>query len=358
MSEAIRTPTVELRDRANGALLGLAIGDALGLPADFHRSIRTPWPRQSLWRVSAELDAQQVSRPLLPFAPDLSGIAGVVATDDTETALVAALVLQRAAGLDPTSLAREWLAIMGAPDVWGSVSTRSAVINLTAGLQPPLSGKDNPSHYDDTAVPAAVSIAIAFSSDPERAELLARDYASITNAEDGVDAAVLMAGLVARLIDGMGLEAAVSAIATPGSEWLAGNLRTADRLVDGFRAEPPASPFAVLPELIELLSPRNHSHAGVAPETVPLALAIARLCDADAAIAIPLALSVARKADSLPAFVGSLCGAAHGAASIPGGWAQRVDAVPGILVPSLAGTSLADTSDHLLALFSPGKESL
>ncbi|MDQ1204493.1 ADP-ribosylglycohydrolase family protein [Microbacterium sp. SORGH_AS_0862] len=222
--------------RARAVLLGLAIGDALGAPADVHRSVRTPWVRGRLWAGSAELDAERVSRPLLPFAPTLDDARGISATDDTEEAVAAAICLLAAdAGTDAGLFAR-WLAIHADRDAWLGVAARSAERNA------------------------------------------ARD---------------------------------------------------------------------ALPALIRELSPRMYSHAGTVAETLPLALAVTMLAEAQASRAIPLSLAIARKADSLPAFVGAFCGALGGGAA-PEHWSE-LDAVRGHLLPAVAGTSLDAVAADLAA---------
>lgn len=330
-------------DRAHGALLGLAVGDALGLPADFHRSVRHEWSRGALWGGSAALDAERVSRPLLPFTVTLDGVAGVVPTDDAETAAVAALVLleaeDHAAGLFP-----RWLEHHSRDDVWCGVAARSAVANAALGLQPPATGNDNPAHYDDSAVPAGVSIGIAYRGRAAAASGVAAAYASITNAEDGVWATQWMAVAIALIVDGSSIPDALAeaARAVPPTGWLADNFAVAAEIVDRG-----GSAFSALPELIGRLSPRNYSHAGVAPETVPLAAAIVRLTGGDPAAAIPLALSIARKSDSLPAIVGALCGAAAGAAAFEA-WSPSVETLRGILLPTTSGLTLAELARRLV----------
>jgi ADP-ribosylglycohydrolase len=336
-----------LEDRAAGALLGLAVGDALGLPADVHRSVRDPWPRGAVWRANAGLDAERVSRPLLPFAAGLDGTRGIVPTDDAETAAVAALALLESE--NPDDWFATWLRYHSPDDAWMGVAARSAVRNAALGLRPPETGADNPASWGDDALPAAVVAGIAV-GDPLAAGDTAARYAEITNADEGVEAARALAVAVCSLVSGTGLAAALedAESAVPRDGWLADGFAAASAIV----ADSPATPgagFATLPALIERLSPRDYSHAGIAAHTLPLAFALTRLAGGDAAVAIPLALSVARSADSLPPLCGALCGA-FGDPSVRASAWTSLDELHGILLPGTRGLRLTGLAARLVGL--------
>jgi len=85
-----------LRSRAQGALVGLAVGDAAGFPSLFHRTARLGRRRSALWRFATQLDQQHVLRFLMPMSHGLPDVLSVSATDDGEFAAVAALILLEA----------------------------------------------------------------------------------------------------------------------------------------------------------------------------------------------------------------------------------------------------------------------
>ncbi|MFC4565880.1 ADP-ribosylglycohydrolase family protein [Nocardiopsis mangrovi] len=343
--------TVDRRDAARGAVLGLAVGDAAGLPAWFHRAARSGWSRSMLWRLSADLDAQQVSRPLLPFSPAATEPEPLCGTDDTEAMAVAAMALLDGDGHDAPGLFAAWRRYYAEePDVWTGIAERSAIRNTRAGLVPPATGADNPVHWDDGAVATGVAFGVRYAGDPDVAGGAAAGYAGITHAEDGVWAAEAMARTIAALVGGADLEDAVAAgvARVPEDSWLGRNLRHAQRV-----RETAESAFAAVPELTRVLSPGRYSHAGVAPETLPVALAIARLSGGDPAQGVQSAALMARQSDSVPAMVGALCGAVRGAGALPGSWVAEVDTVRGVLVPAVAGLSLSDLADRLLRQGSP-----
>lgn len=337
-----------LRTRTRAALFGIAIGDALGAPADVHRSVRTPWVRGRLWAGSAELDAQRVSRPLLPFTPTLDNARGISPTDDTEEAVAAARILlaveQTGADQRDAALFAQWLVFHAGEDAWLGVAARSAVRNAAAGLTPPRTGNDNPAADDDAAVPSGIVFGLAYAGDAAAAAEAARRYAGITHAGDGVDAAAFAAVVVALAVVGVAFETAVSTArheVAPGS-WLDAGLTAAGEIV-----RDAADGFDAIPALIDALSPRLYSHAGTAAETLPLAVALTMLAGGAAAHALPLSLTIARKADSLPAFVGGFCGALGGGAAIDR-W-LALDALQGHLLPAVAGQSLTTVAADLAA---------
>ncbi|PSK92363.1 ADP-ribosylglycohydrolase [Murinocardiopsis flavida] len=332
-------------DSARGALLGLAVGDAIGMPAHFHRHARSGWSRAMLWQLSADLDAQQVSRPLLPFTPTADGHP-LCGTDDTETMATAALVLLGAEDHGSDGLFRRWRHYIAEdPEAWCGTAERSAARNARKGLVPPHTGADNPVHWDDGAVSAAVACGVRYAGDVEQADRVAAAYAGITHAHEGVEAARAMARIIAALVAGSPWEAALDegAAAVARDGWLGRNLRTAEEI-----ARQASSAFAAVPALARALSPGTYSDARVAPETLPAALAIARLCGPAPEAAIQAASLLSRQSDSLPAMVGAMTGAAAGADALPEEWRTEVDEVRGVLVPGVAGTRLGTLATRLL----------
>ncbi|MFF0224139.1 ADP-ribosylglycohydrolase family protein [Streptomyces sp. NPDC004629] len=334
-----------VRDRALNALLGLAAGDATGLPAQFHRQARSAWAREAGWKFSAALDEQRVSRPLLPFTLGAGDPVPLSCTDDAETAAIASLVLlQCEEENSQTDLFSGWLDWMGGDDVWTGVAERSAVINAARGLVPPATGNDNPEHWSDGAVPAGVPIGIRYAGDPATAAEVAGRYARISHAADGVWATQAMARAIAALVSGVPLAEALAdaASSVPDDSWLSRNLAVARRIRGSA-----ATPFEAVPDLVAELAPAVYSHACVATETLPVAFVLAELSGGDLPTALGAAALVSRQSDSMPAMVGAVCGAAG--AVLPESWRRHVDEVPGVLNPRLKGIRLSDLADRLTA---------
>ncbi|MER5788144.1 ADP-ribosylglycohydrolase family protein [Streptomyces sp. NPDC001980] len=344
-------PTVtplDLRDRARGALLGLAIGDAAGLPALYHRSARFDDPRAWLWHFGAEADSHQVLRFPLPFTlgrPEPLELSG---TDDTEFAVAAALIVL-GAGADATreELFAGWrkLVVDRADEVWSGIAERSSIVNTLAGLVPPATGNDNPACFDDGAVARAVPVGIRWAGHPDRAAGVATRLAEITHADDGVWAAAAMAASIAAALAGADPAEAVRVGAgrIPPDTWLARQTTRALGL-----AEAAPTPLDLVADLNDQVANASYSFGTVAPETLAAAFAIVRATDGDPVTALPLAGMVAKQSDSMPAMVGALTGALNGAGALPRRWQEKVDRVRGHCLPHLAGTSLTAVADDLV----------
>lgn len=336
--------TPPLSSRIYGALLGLAIGDAIGLPADFHRSVRTPWVRGRMWDGSAELDRVQVSRPLLPFEHGSTPEPSLLPTDDTEAAVLALRVLLDTHDQTDGELFAQWRRHALRDDVWCGIAERSAILNARRGLLPPQTGNDNPAEFSDSAGPGGIGIGLAFPGDPDGAADHAERWASITHARDGVWAAVALARAAAHLVAGTPFEAAVADATAhvPEGSWLGANLARAAQL-------DVANGFAAIPDLIDLFGSRVYSFGCAAPETIPLVFAIIRATAQQPEWRIPLAATISRHSDSLPAVVGALTGAEQGVSVFGSHWPDALDRVGGVQYPSLAGESLRSLADTLTA---------
>ncbi|MFD1714473.1 ADP-ribosylglycohydrolase family protein [Amnibacterium flavum] len=335
-------------DRAVAAFECLAVGDALGLPAEYHRTAREPWLRGALWSGTIALDEERVSRPLVPFGLTLD-TGTMTGTDDIESLALAARVMAGAdLGID--ALFDRWRELFDA-DEWAGPAERIAATNAARGLRPPVTGTDNPARGDDSAVPAAVAAGVRFAGDPTGAAALAAAYAGIAHADDGVWAPAVMAAAIAALVDGGDLDDALSfarSLAPTGS-WLDASFDAVEPVAG---AGGPA--FARLPALLAALGTRDYSHPALAARTVPAAFAIIRSTGGRLAEALPLALSVSRLSDSLPALVGALAGASG--ERIPPGWDADwrggtlgdLGTVGGVLQPQLRGLVLSDLARALI----------
>jgi ADP-ribosylglycohydrolase len=331
-----------LRARAQGAMVGLAVGDAAGFPSLFHRTIRMGWRRSVLWRFAGQLDEQRVLRFPLPFTlgrPDGLFISG---TDDSEFAAVAAIILLEADGdYSSETLFAGWQkhVVQPSDDIWSGIAERASILNARLGLRPPETGGDNPAHFDDGAVCRAVAVGVRFAGRPEQAADVARNLAEITHAEDGVWAAEAMAATISSAVGGSGLPEAVESgrQRIPADCWLARQLVGALRL-----AEQAASPFDLAAELSDQVANASYSFGTVAPETLASA-------DGDPMTAIPAATTIAKQADSVPAMVGAVTGAVAGIDRLPAAWRSRVATLRGVCVPRLEGVSLGDLADELIA---------
>ena len=347
----------DLLDRAHGALLGLAAGDASGFPAAYHRQLQSPTRRRLLWSQAMELDEQQVNKFPLPFSHSAPLTESTFsATDDAEQAALGSAVLLLAianhAGTsdDPTAeeLFAAWQQVVlpQRDTYWGSVADRSAILNTLEGLSVPQTGTDNPHFYDDSAVARCVPIGIAYSGDPRRAAEIARRLASITNDGVGIEVAAMFAATVAMTTAGESLRKAVAAAMAEidGESWLGRKCALAESIL----AES-GSLFAAVPRWNDEIANLEYNFGNIAAETVPLALIIGRESHGlDEALGI--ANLIPKQADTMPAMVGALIGSAGGVNAVPRTWRERVEILRGLGVRSTAGVALRDLAQQLIEI--------
>jgi ADP-ribosylglycohydrolase len=330
--------------RARGALYGLAIGDALGMPT------------QMLSR------AEIVRRwgPLLPgFEPAPPGhpIAGGMPagaiTDDTEQAVLLARLLVKGRGtIDPHELAAaltEWeraMAERGSLDLLGP-STKRAVAAILAGVPPEeagATGTTNGAAMRIAPVGIAVSVALHDSTPNLRLSTLVDRtvMASCVTHNTGVAlagaaavAAAVSAGVSGATIaeaTALGIQAASSAARR--GHWVAGadvaaRIEWATSLVAS-HAQAEAA------ELIYTLVGTSLA----TQESVPAAFAVLAAVPADPWRACRMAASLGGDSDTIAAMTGAIAGACHGARSFPPEAIAAIDA-QGLGLAALAGDLLA-----------------
>ena len=330
--------------RARGALYGLAIGDALGMPT------------QMLSR------AEIVRRwgPLLPgFEPAPPGhpIAGGMpagaVTDDTEQAILLARLLVKGRGtIDPHELAgalTEWeraMAERGSLDLLGP-STKHAVAAILAGVPPEeagATGTTNGAAMRIAPVGIAVSVALHDSTPNLRLSTLVDRtvMASCVTHNTGVAlagaaavAAAVSAGVSGATIaeaTALGIQAASSAARR--GHWVAGadvaaRIEWATSLVAS-HAQAEAA------ELIYTLVGTSLA----TQESVPAAFAVLAAVPADPWRACRMAASLGGDSDTIAAMTGAIAGACHGAGSFPPEAIAAIDA-QGLGLAALAGDLLA-----------------
>jgi len=335
---------ITFQERAQGALLGLAFGDAIGFPSLYHRMADPLFPekrRNFLWRINGESMRAHITTLMIPFTHRVAAkVLEPSPTDDTEWALLTLDALL-AGPAEPTvdSLLAPWLekVVPAAENVWGSFAEKAAIANLQQGLRPPATGNDNAQHYSDSAVARAVSVGLFAAGDPQRAASIAALDAQITHAEDGIWAAQAMAAAISVLAGGGALNEALSHARAqlPADSWVAHGDRVARELLTQSASDLDLS-FLLGTQLINTV----YSYGNAAPETLPAALVIVEHCQGDLLRAVNLANTLHKSADSLPAMVGALCGALHGAGAIPQRWADALNEVRGLCLPFLAGKQI------------------
>lgn len=104
------------------------------------------------------------------------------------------------------------------------------------------------------------------------------------------------------------------------------------------------------PRLHETVSNRVYSHGTAAPETFALTLAIFKLTQGNFETAVFMANGFAKNADSVPAFVGALCGAMSDEENFFPEWQRKIQHLRGICIPTLAGVDYLALVEQLVML--------
>ena len=327
----------EMRSRALGALYGLAIGDALGMPS------------QSLPR--AEIVARYGAlvggfHPGPAGHPLAAGLPAGSVTDDTEQALLLArLVVAGAGEVDAGDLARgllgweESMRARGSLDLLGP-STRQALAALAAGAGQAEAGRAGLTNGAAMRV-APVGVATA-SGDPGLLEDRVVAASRLThNTGVALAGAAAVAMAVSAGIDGDPLPAAIGrAVAAAASaagrgHWAAGadvaaRITWATGLARGLGRD----------QLIDIVY-RLVGTSLATQESVPAAFAVAAACPGDPWLACRIAASLGGDCDTIAAMTGAICGACLGAGAFPDAARQTVARVNALDLGPLADDLLA-----------------
>ncbi|MEU7423895.1 ADP-ribosylglycohydrolase family protein [Streptomyces sp. NPDC040750] len=329
MATIARTPPVPvpvdtpgLRERARGALLGLAVGDALGAPAENLRpsEIRARWGR---------ITGYVAEKP-----------AG---TDDTEYAIFSGLLLARhGSALAPAHVEtawHEWIADRAEGPFRGAgFSERGTLENLRRGLAAPISAQHRHAWSDGLAMRAAPFGVFAAGRPAEAARLVAID-GSISHEGEGIYGGQAVAAGVAAAMAGAPVAVVVaSALAVvPDDSWTARSLRRA--VTVAHRGERAVRSAVVI---------GGYPWTDLAPEAVALAFGAYAAADGDFREAVLTAVNMGRDADTTAAVAAALSGAAQGLAAIPPAWASAIGPARGRCLPAMAGHHILDVAELLV----------
>ena len=330
---------LETRDgRALGALTGLAIGDALGMPTQYlsRATIRELYGTLTWFEDGPQ--ANDISR----------GMPAGHVTDDTDQALIVARALIKGRGrVDHRALASELLAWearmedIGSLDLLGP-STKRALESLNSGAT-----VDDAGRWGDTNGAAMRIAAVGIATRPEPLGALVGRVEEVSrlthNTGIAIAGAAAVAAAISAGIDGASVEAATALAIEAAREggrrgaYVAGadvarRMEWALDLVCGARDEEQA--LDLISELIG---------TGVATqEAVPAAFALLSLVPDDPWRVSVLAAGLGGDSDTIAAIAGAMCGSIVGVDGFP---EEAID-----LVTTVNGLDLAPTVASLLAL--------
>jgi ADP-ribosylglycohydrolase len=325
------------QDRAAGALYGLAVGDALGMPTE---SLARP---EIVARYGPLLAEFQPGAPDQPLAPGLP--AGTV-TDDTEQALLLAqLIIEGAGAADEAELARRLLAWEEDMRARGSLSllgpsTKRALSALLAGTPLAEAGRSGTTNGAAMRItPVGVATAVG-----DLDTLVGRVVtASRVTHNTGVAlaGAAAVAAAVSAGVAGAGVPDATQAAVTAAGRaagrghWVAA-ADVAARITWAAGLTAGRCQEEVLDVVYTLVGTSLATQ-----ESVPAAFAMLAAAPDDPWLACRLAASAGGDCDTIAAITGAIGGACHGVSAFPEQARATVSAVNGLHLDEVAARLLA-----------------
>lgn len=303
---------MSLDDRAYGALLGLAIGDALGMPTQYTA-------REKIVERYGILDWFQPGPPENFIS---RGMPAARVTDDTDQAVILGEMLVEGRGhVDPEAFAQALLAwearmiAAGSQDLLGP-STRHALTLVAQGMSTELTGR---SGSTNGAAMRVAPVGIAFAAEPLEGlvDAVFQSGHVTHNTTVAIAGASAVAAAVSAGVSGASLSEALDMAlraaelgARRGFYFAGGDVAARSRwALDLVRGKSEEEALDLIYRLVG---------TGVATnEAVPAALAICAVAPEDPWRVCCLAASLGGDCDTVGAIAGAIMGACHGAASFP-----------------------------------------
>jgi len=284
------------QDRMEGVLLGTAVGDALGLPAEGLSPKRIARMWHGEWKM----------RLILGF--------GMVSDDTEHTMMVAQSLLASPTDADAFQRRLAWKLrwwFLGLPAGVG-MATAKACIRLWIGVSPKRSGVW--SAGNGPAMRSAV-IGAFFADDPARRREFVSASTRLTHRDPRAEIAALAVAETAALIAGDESEQILAALPLVGDneEWRS----TCRKLADAHARQISVSQFADTLGLARGVT-------GYAFHTVPVAIYATLRHPGDFKAALTATLNCGGDTDTVGAIVGALMGASVGPCGILPEWLNRI----------------------------------
>ena len=325
-------------DRAVGALTGLAIGDALGMPSQM----------MSRAEVLQRFGPGGLAgfEPAADDHPLAAGMPAGSVTDDTEQALLLAGLLRAGAGhVDTADYARallDWEASMrakGSLDLLGP-STRGALARVLAGESTAESGRFGVTNGAAMRV-APVGILLPADDLPALVDRVVETALATHNTGVAIAGAAAVAAAVSAAVDGAGIveatEVAIEAarLGAKRGHWVAAG-QVAPRIRWAVGLMTTSRPQESLDLVYQLVGTSLASQ-----ESVPAAFAVLALFPDDPWRACLAAASLGGDSDTIAAMAGAIGGAAHGVGGFPTSAVETVSRVNHLDLPAVAAGLLA-----------------
>jgi ADP-ribosylglycohydrolase len=339
-------PAADLRSRARGALYGLAIGDALGMPTQ-------SLPRAEITaRLGALVSGFAAGPPGHPLAAGLP--AGSVTDDTEQAAMLGWLIIETSArpgadlgapDIDAAEFARRLVAweqsvrARGSLDLLGP-STKQAVAALLAGAPPAAAGRRGTTNGAAMRV-APVGIATPAADLGHLVDRVVAASQVTHNTGVALAGAAAVAAAVSAGLDGAPPPAAIrrgiaaARQAAGRGHWVAAadvasRIAWATGLVAGLGTAD------VLDVVYRLVGTSLQTQ-----ESVPAAFAVLAASPDDPWLACRIAASLGGDCDTIAAMTGAVAGACHGIDAFPAAARGTIDEVNDLHLDELADGLLA-----------------
>lgn len=345
-------------DRARGAMLGLAVGDALGAPAE---NMKPSQIRRRWGRIEGFVEKEPAG------------------TDDTEYAIFSGLLLAaHGSALTVGHVERAWHRWIAdrdeGPFRGAGFSERGTLENLRRGLAAPISAQHRHAWSDGLAMRAAPHGVFAAGRPAEAARLVAIDGTVSHDGEGIYGGRAVAAGVAAALValpqgpaalprsplgpaggtplgpGGTPLIDAVIAAALsviPEDSWTARSLRRAVGAAQRCVHDPGRTALGTERAVRSAVVIGGYPWTDLAPEAVGLAFGAFAAARGGFTEAVLTAVNMGRDADTTAAVAGALAGALGGTAAIPDAWRRAIGPARGSCLPSVAGYHVLDIADLL-----------
>ena len=333
---------VEVKDRIEGTIFGLAFGDGIAEPSATNRlGILAPKRIMRMRSLSEYADEKkQTTRPI-PYTHAQAGrLLNPSPSDDSEWfAFVVKYILANESSLNAwQALSRE------NENIKARTGTKIALNNLVNGLLPPVSGHDNPHYFDDISLARAVAISLIYFNSTEDMLKKVDEDITITHSEDGLYCARALANMFATIMRGESKTQAISAAIScfPKDSWSERLVSKAMDISKGVNND-----FDRAIKLEQNFIEKIYAYPISAPETLGLLLAHFENTDSPERL-MHSALLHKRKLDSLPPLAGALAGVFYGAKWLPEASKSSDISLDGVCIPDLKGVTLRELADSIL----------
>lgn len=306
-------PPEEQLDRAMGALLGGALGDALGMPTQ----LLSPAEITTLYGQVEDFVAPSDDHPVSRGLP-----AGTITDDTEQTLLLGRVLLESGRAFDHASWIEALVAweddvrTRGGLDLLGP-STKRAIDAIRNGVSAEEAGASGDTNGAAMRV-APVGIMVKLSLNERLIERVADTCRATHNTSVAISAASAVAAVVSAGVSGKDWRAAseraveVAEQAAAQGNWIAGadiaaRIRWARALVAGVEEE------AAVTAVVELVGTSVASQ-----ESIPAAFAVVDIARGDPWKAAVISANIGGDTDTIGAIAAGMAGACKGLSALPG----------------------------------------